>query len=198
VAPAQRRLTGLVVVSLLAAVMLAGCGATKTKTVVVVRTTTRTVTTTKTVTAAPTAAACPASALAGSFTGIPGSAGAGQISYALVVKNTSSSTCFVSGLPDVQQVGADGSVIPTKVTPEHPGATTAVKVSLAPGDSARAEARFSPDIPGVGENQTGACEPKAVKLRVTAPGGGSFDVPVTQPTSVCEHGSLRFDVYSSA
>jgi hypothetical protein len=190
--------TRLIPAAVLAALAVTGCGATKT--VTVVQTTTRLVTTTKTVTSAAPAAAspCAASDLAGSFSGVPGSAGAGQISYALVVKNTSGSTCFVSGLPVVEQIGADGSAIPTTVSAEHPGAATAVKVSLAPGDSARAEARFSPDIPGVGETQTGACEPKAVKLRVTAPGGGTFDVPVTQPTSVCEHGSLRFEVYSSA
>jgi hypothetical protein len=182
----------------LAALVIAGCGATKT--VTVVQTTTRTVTTTKTVTAPAAAAAspCAASDLGGTFRGVLGSAGAGQISYALVVKNTSSSPCFVSGLPVVQLVGTDGSDLPTKVSAAQPGATTAVKVSLAPGESARAEARFSPDVPGVGETQTGPCEPKAAQLRVTAPGGGTFDVPIVPPTSVCEHGSLRFEVYSSA
>jgi hypothetical protein len=196
VALAQGRLTRVGAVALLAAVAVAGCGGTKT--VTVVRTTTHTVTTTKTVTAAATAAACPDSALAGTFRGIPGSAGAGQISYALVVKNTSGSTCLVSGLPVVQLLGADGSALPTNVSAESPGATTAVKVTLAPGDSASAQARFSPDVPGVGEGQTGACEPKAAQMRVTAPGGGEFDVPVIPQTSVCEHGSLRFGVYSSS
>jgi uncharacterized protein DUF4232 len=198
VALAQGRLTRVGALSVLAALALAGCGATKT--VTVIQTTTRTVTTTKTVTAAGPAASSPCAAtdLAGSFRGVPGSAGAGQISYALVVKNTSGSSCFVTGLPVVQLLGADGTALPTKVSPAQPGATTAVKVSLAPGDSAKAEARFSPDVPGVGESQTGACEPKAVQMRVTAPGGGTFDVPVIPATSVCEHGSLRFDVYSSA
>jgi hypothetical protein len=199
VALAQGRLTRAVVVAFLSALVLAGCGGT-TSTVTVVQTTTRTVTTTKTVTSAAAAAAtspCASSDLAGSFRGVPGSAGAGQISYALVVKNTSGSACFVTGLPVVQLLGADGSNLPTKVSAEQPGATTAVKVSLGPGGSAGAQARFSPDVPGVGETQTGACEPKAVQMRVTAPGGGTFDVPVTPPTSVCEHGSLRFDVYSS-
>jgi hypothetical protein len=191
--------TRVAAVAVLSAFVLAACGATKT--VTVVQTTTRTVTTTETVTSAgPPAASspCAASDLTGSFRGIPGSAGAGQISYALVVKNTSNSSCFVTGLPIVQLLGADGSSLPTKVSPEQPGAATAVKVSLAPGDSAAAQARFSPDVPGVGESQTGACEPKAAEMRVTAPGGGTFDVPVIPRTSVCEHGSLRFDVYSSA
>jgi hypothetical protein len=183
-------------VALLAALAAAGCGATRT--VTVVHTTTRTLTTTKTVTVAATAAACPDSSLSGSFRGIPGSAGAGQISYTLVVKNTSDSPCFVSGLPVVQLLGADGSALPTNVSAENPGAVTAVKVTLAPGDSASAQARFSPDVPGVGENQAGACEPKAAQMRVTAPGGGAFDVPVIPQTSVCEHGSLRFGVYSSS
>jgi hypothetical protein len=188
--------TSVGAVALSAALAVAGCGATKT--VTVVQTTTRTVTTTETVTAAATAAACPDSALAGTFRGIPGSAGAGQISYALVVKNTSSSPCFVSGLPVVQLLGTDGSALPTNVSAENPGAVTAVKVTLAPGDSASAQARFSPDVPGPGENQTGACQPKAAQMRVTAPGGGTFEVPILPQTSVCEHGSLRFGVYASS
>ena len=195
---AQGRVTRAGAVALLGALTVAGCGATKT--VTVVQTTTRVVTTTETVTSAASAPGppCAAADLTGSFRGVLGSAGAGQISYVLVVKNTSDSSCFVSGLPVVQLLGSDGSQLSTKVSPAQPGATTAVKVTLAPGDSASAQARFSPDVPGVGENQTGACEPKAVQMRVTAPGGGTFDVPVTPQTSVCEHGSLRFGVYSSA
>jgi hypothetical protein len=171
-------------------------------TVTVTVTTARTVTTTTTVAAGTSqteaAAPCPAGDLTGSFSEIPGSAGAGQISYALDLKNTSGSSCFVTGLPAVRLLGAGGTALPTKVAAERPGANPGVKVSLAPGASARTQARFSPDVPGVGEGTAGGpCEPKAVQMRVTAPGGGTVVVPVEPPTSVCEHGSLRFDVFSS-
>jgi hypothetical protein len=33
---------------------------------------------------------------------------------------------------------------------------------------------------------------------VTANGGGTFVVPITPPTSVCEHGSLRMTLYTAA
>jgi hypothetical protein len=199
VALSQRRLTRVAAGGLLATLVVAGCGATKT--VTVVQTTTHTVTTTKTVTTTSAqgqaSSPCAASDLTGTFDAVAGSAGAGQISYMLEVKNTSTSACFVTGLPTVELLGSGGSTLPTKVSADHPGQATAVKVSVAPGGSAGAQARFSPDVPGVGEGQTGACEPKAVQVRVTATGGGTFDVPVQPPTSVCEHGSLRFDVYTS-
>jgi Domain of unknown function (DUF4232) len=178
------------------AIAAAGCGGTRSVTV----TTTRVVTTTRTVTqTTPSAAgACAASALGGAFKGVPGSAGAGQISYALTLSNASSSACFATGLPVVQLLDARGNPLPTHVSPAHPGQQAAVKVTLVPGASAKAEARFSPDVPGPGEQHPGRCEPIAVQLRVTATGGGTLDVPVTPPTSVCEHGSLRFDVLTSA
>jgi Protein of unknown function (DUF4232) len=185
-------LTGLVVGA------LAGCGGAKS--VTVTQTVTRTVTHTVTTTPAPTAApACTGSSLAGTFAGIPGSAGAGQISYRLTVTNTSDSACFVSGLPQLQLLDAQGGALSTSVTAAQPGTATAAKIVLQPSASATSDARFSPDVPGVGEGQAGQpCEPVAHQLQVTATGGGTFVAPITQPTSVCEHGSLRMTVYAAA
>jgi hypothetical protein len=178
------------------AIAAAGCGGTRSVTV----TATRVVTTTRTVTqAAPAAAgACSGSALRGAFEVLPGSAGAGQISYVLTLSNASPTACFVTGLPVVQLLDAQGNPLPTHVSPAHPGQQAAVKVTLAPGASAKAEARFSPDVPGPGEQHPGRCEPESAQLRVTATGGGTLNVAVSPPTSVCEHGSLRFDVLTSA
>jgi len=180
------------------ALAAAGCGGTKT--VTETQTQTQTVTTTRTVTTTTPAAAsepCTGSMLHGTFRGIEGSAGAGQISYTLTLTNVSNTSCFVSGLPVVQLLDAAGKPLPTHVSAEHPGQETAVKVALAHGDSAAAPARFSPDVPGVGDQQGGACQPTAALMRVTPNGGGTVDVPVQPPTSVCEKGSLRFDVFSS-
>lgn len=178
--------------------VLAGCGGTKT--VTVTRTVSRTLTVTTTTATPPpaAAAACTGDDLAGSFDVVPGSAGAGQISYALTLTNTSGSACYVSGLPALRLLDAQGAALPTSVSAARPGEGTAAKIVLQRGGSARAEARFSPDVPGEGETAPGQCEPTAHTVRVTAPGGGTLDVAVKPPTPVCEHGALRMSLYSAA
>ena len=65
-------------------------------------------------------------------------------------------------------------------------------VTLAPGRSAAATLRFSPDVPGPGESTSGPCEQTAHTVRVTlaSPGHGSLSGPISPPTAVCEHGSM--------
>jgi len=139
--------------------------------------------------------ACVGRDLTGTFAGVPGSAGAGSISYNLRLRNRSSRTCFVSGLPQLQLVGRTGKALPTHVRASHPGALTAVRVVVRPGGYTAATARFSPDVPGVGEGGYGPCEPKAYRARVTIPpGGGIVVVPLIPATPVCEHGSMTFSV----
>lgn len=194
------RRAGLGIGVVAAALFAAGCGGSKTVTV----TTTRTVTTARTVTAgratqpSPTSGACTGSDLSGSFAVVPGSAGAGQISYQLTLTNTSQGSCFLSGLPDALLLDETGAALPTHVSPARSGQPAAARITLEPGASVHAQARFSPDIPGPGERQTGPCEPVATRLRVQATGGGTVDVPVRPPTSVCEHGSLVFEVLAGA
>ena len=141
---------------------------------------------------------CTASQLSGSFTVIPGSPGAGNISYLLRLRNRSAKTCFVSGLAQLRLLSNNGRPLPTKVVPVFRPGLTAVRVVLRPGRSAKAEARFSPDIPGPGEPQTrGPCEPKAHRVRITPPpGGGTLVGPVTPPTPVCEHGTISLRALS--
>ncbi len=140
-------------------------------------------------------AMCKGSQLAGGFSVIRGSAGAGSISYALRLKNTSTSSCSVTGLPQGQLLGLHGGKLPTHVRAAFPGALAAVLVTLRPGQTARATARFSPDVPGTGEQTTGRCEPTAHRFRVVAPGGGRTTVELSPPTPVCEHGRLFFSAY---
>ena len=133
--------------------------------------------------------------LSGTFAAVPGSAGAGQISYNLRLRNRSSRTCFVSGLPVLRLVDRLGRPLPTHIAPSHPGALTAVRVLLRPGAYTAATARFSPDVPGTGEQVKGPCERKAYRARVTAPpGGGIVVVPIVPATPVCEHGSMVLSV----
>jgi hypothetical protein len=140
---------------------------------------------------------CTGSQLTGSFALVPGSPAAGSVSYTLRLRNRSASTCAVSGLPTVRLLGRTGTALPTHVRAAYPGVLAAV-VRLAPSQSAAATARFSPDVPGVGETAPGQCEPKAYRLRVTARGGGTTTVAVKPATPVCEHGSLSFSNYKRA
>jgi hypothetical protein len=144
------------------------------------------------------APACRGDDLDGTFAVVAGSAGAGQISYELTLTNKGTSACWVSGIPDAQLLDASGSPLPTHVAAARPGESLAARIELAPGDSAYAQARFSPDVPGVGEQHSGPCEPKAATMRVSPQGGGALEVPVKPPTPVCEQGALSFELLSSS
>jgi hypothetical protein len=139
---------------------------------------------------------CTGGQLAGTFKVVPGSAGAGNIVYALVLKNVSKSACRVTGLPQGRLLGKTGKPLPTHVVAGFRGGLTAVLVTLAPGRSTRATARFSPDVPGQGEPTAGRqCEPTAYWFRVTGQGGGTTKVALRPATPVCEHGQLQFTAY---
>jgi len=189
-------------VVILAVLALAGCGGmttqTVTQTVTHVQTVTVTTTgaTTTTKTAAP--APCAAGSLQGSFDVVPGSPGAGQISYTLKLTNTGATPCYVSGIPQVQLLGTTGGALATSASAEPPAPANPAKVSLQHGGSAVAVARFSPDVNGTGDSTTGQCQPTATVLRVTAPGGGTLDAPIQPPTPVCEQGSLHFRVFTAS
>lgn len=115
--------------------------------------------------------------------------------YALHLKNTSRTTCSVTGIPGVTLLDRRGKKLPTHRSPAQRGALTAVLVTLAPGQSARATARFSPDVPGVGEPVRGRrCEPVAYTLLVRPNGGGTLRAPIRPPSSVCEHGGMSWSV----
>jgi hypothetical protein len=143
-----------------------------------------------------TAADCTGSQLAGRFAAVYGSAGAGNISYKLSLKNTSATPCTVTGLPLGRLLGKTKAKLPTHIRAAYPGRLTAILVTLAPGGSAYATARFSPDVVGTGDQMTGPCEPKAYWFRVSARGGGTTTVKVLPPTPVCERGTMSFSAYS--
>jgi hypothetical protein len=143
-----------------------------------------------------TATSCAGTQLAGRFAVVYGSEGAGNIVYKLTLKNISPKTCTVTGLPQGQLLAKTKSKLPTHVRAAHANQLTAILVTLKHGGSTYATARFSPDIPGTGEQMTGQCEPKSYWFRVNAPGGGTTTVQVAPATPVCEHGTLSFSAYS--
>jgi hypothetical protein len=137
--------------------------------------------------------------LTGTFSVIPGSAGAGNIVYALRLRNRSTRTCFVSGLAGLRLLGKTGRALATHVAPAFRPGLTAVRVDLRPGARAKATARFTPDIPGPGEPTDGPCEPTAFHVRVAPPpGGGTLIAPVAPPTMVCVHGALSLSALGPA
>jgi uncharacterized protein DUF4232 len=132
---------------------------------------------------------CSGTQLAATFTLVLGSAGAGQIAYALTAKNSSQSACSLRGVPQATLLGVSGSPLPTHVRAAGGGTP---RIVLPPGASAVAQARFSPDVAGEGDSQSGACQPVAHTLELTAPGGGVTEAAIKPPTSVCQQGTLTF------
>lgn len=148
--------------------------------------------------AAHSASPCTGKDLRGTFKAVPGSQGAGNIVYALRLVDASAHACTVTGIPHVQLLGARGKAHPTDAVAAHPGQLTAVLVTLAPNKAAALTARFSPDVPGRGEQVIGPCEAISYKLRVTPSGGGSLIAPITPPTRVCEHGGMTLSALSAS
>jgi hypothetical protein len=135
---------------------------------------------------------CTGIQLGGTFAGVPNSAGAGNIVYRLALQNLSSATCVLTGLPQGGVLlGKTGTKLPTHVRNNFPG-RAAVLVRLAPGRFAYANARFSPDVPGTGDNTRGQCQPKSYWLQVEG-----INVKIAPATPVCERGTLSFSTYSS-
>ena len=139
---------------------------------------------------------CSGTQLKATFNVVRGSAGAGNIVYRLSVTNTSTTECGLTGTPAVRLYSKTGKALPTHVKPVFRPGLLAILVRLAPGMSAHATARFSPDVPGVGEPTSGRqCEPTAVTVRLTGPTGGVAKALVKPATPVCEHGTLQMSVY---
>jgi Domain of unknown function (DUF4232) len=188
----RRAAAGLVAAGI--ALTAAGCGlggGTKTVTVTQTTTLTTTVTTTGSVSSAKPCAGMDLSAV---FTLISGSAGAGQIGYTLTVKNTSPAPCALHGIPQGTLVAASGTALPTHV---KPAGGSGHQVVLPPGASATAVARFSPDVAGTGDSQSGPCQPVARTFQLSA-GGSVVEAQVQPPTSVCEQGTLNFEPFGYA
>jgi hypothetical protein len=131
---------------------------------------------------------CLAGQLATSFVVVPNSAGAGNISYDLRFRNISGQRCFVATVRKFRLLSKTRVPVPTSAINRVPPAGGAV--SLAPGGYAAATGRFSPDVPGPGEQHPPPCEPTAHFLQVTLHNGNTAVGPVTPPTPVCEHGTI--------
>jgi hypothetical protein len=146
------------------------------------------VTETVTVAAPAQGDACTADDLTGTFEVLPGSAGAGNIVYTLKVTNASQRPCTVSGVPALAFLDASGNELPSHVAPS--GSGTAALVTLQPGDSARSQVRFSPDVD--------PCDTGTAQTLHVAIGTGTLNVPIQPPTKLCGAGSLQPSAFTGA
>src|SRR5581483_4504537 len=136
---------------------------------------------------ASSAPACATGNLSVSFTFIPGSPGAGNVEYTLKVKNTGANSCSL-GKPTVTLLGKSGAA-----NPSHSHSTGAA-VTVPAGGTAKADARFSPDVAGTGDTQSAACQPVSYKVKVAFKGSpGTVTGPIKPPTRVCERGSMSIN-----
>jgi len=66
------------------------------------------------------ASPCTGQDLRGTFKAVPRSQGAGNIVYALRLRNASARACTVTGIPHVQLLDAKGKKLPTNAVAAHP------------------------------------------------------------------------------
>jgi len=121
------------------------------------------------------------------------SPGAGQRYAALVLTNSSGSTCRIYGYPGLQLLDGAHHALPTTVVRDP--ASPAHLLTVDPGRSVFAMLHWSV-IPGTGESQTGPCEPTATFLWVTPPDETTQLTLSWAGGYACEHG--RFDTSAFA
>lgn len=143
---------------------------------------------------------CHTADLSASFTAVPGSAGAGNISYNLRLTNKTTHLCTIYGFPGMLLLDAQRRPLPTNVVWDSLVAKRLVW--LIPNASAASTVRFSPDVPGSGDNGTAApgqkwtCEPTAYNIEVTPPDETTQLVTgVVPPTPVCERGTMQTSAF---
>jgi hypothetical protein len=132
----------------------------------------------------------------GTWRVVPASEGAGHVAADIAFKNISGQTCTVAGFPGVSLLASNDHPLPTNVLRDASAAVTTIKV--APGAWVHVEMRYSPNVPGPGEPDTGQCEPMTVHALAQLPGDSAW-APVTldSPTTVCEKGELQVKPFVS-
>jgi len=139
--------------------------------------------------------------LAGSFTVVVGSAGMGNIDYAITLTNIAPHPCTLYGYPGLLLLDMRSAPLPTNVLRIPDSAKRLI--TLPPGGIATAFGRFTPDVPGAGDNTTvpstgaWACQPTAVYTRITPPDETThLVVKVTPPTPVCQSGLIQVSAFA--
>lgn len=139
---------------------------------------------------------CHTADLSGSFTVVPDSEAAGSISYNLKLTNSGKRICTVYGFAGMLLLDKKHAPLPTHVV--WNSLVPKQLITLKPGASAAATDRFSPDVPGTGDNAApgSACQPTAAFAEITPPDETTQLVaPVSPPTSVCERGTMSLSAF---
>jgi hypothetical protein len=124
----------------------------------------------------------------------PGDSGAGQRHATVVLRNTSSRTCTVTGYGGIGLVDASGAPLPTRQN--RVSSPAVATVTLRPGGSASSLLHWGA-VPGAGDASTGDCQPTPAALQVIPPDETSpLSVPWTQGP-VCEAGTIDQQAYAA-
>jgi len=107
------------------------------------------------------------------------------VSYTLTITNQAQTACALAAPEPLRLLSKTGKPLPTHAS-TSPGGHYAL--TLAGGQWAQADSRFSPDVSGPGEGNP--CAPTAHRLRI-AIGSGHVLAPM-DPTPVCGHGQIAF------
>lgn len=84
--------------------------------------------------------------------------------------------------------------LPTNVLKN--GTATATTIKVPPGGWVHSEMRYSANVPGPGEPDTGQCEPTTVHALAQLPGDSAWaHITLDNPTPVCEKGELQVKAF---
>jgi hypothetical protein len=131
---------------------------------------------------------------------VPGSQGAGHESLNLTLTNISGHSCTVYGFPGLQLMAENAQDQPGADQPTTTNWDPAVPktlVTLADSGSASTTIQFDMDVPGVGEQTSGPCEPDSYYLAIIPPNNTTaVTARIGGPNSVtgitvCEQGRLQ-------
>ncbi len=126
----------------------------------------------------------------GTWRGVAGSEGAGHVAADISLQNTSGHSCTISGFPGVSLLASNDHPLPTNVIKDDSVSVTTITV--APGAWVHSEIRYSADIPGPGEPESGQCEPTTVHALAQLPGDSAWThITLDNPTPVCEKGEVQ-------
>ena len=132
----------------------------------------------------------------GTWRVVPASEGAGHVAADIALQNTSGHSCTVTGFPGVSLLASNDHPLPTTVMKET--AFTVTTVTVAPGAWVHSEMRYSANMPGPGEPQSGQCEPTTVHALAQLPGDSAWaHITLDNPTPVCEKGQLQVKPFVS-
>ena len=133
---------------------------------------------------------------AGTWRVVPDSQGAGHVAADLTLQNTSTHSCTVAGFPAIALLASNDRTLPSYIVKDTSAAVTTITV--APGAFVHAEMRYSANVPGPGEPQSGQCEPTTVHAQAQLPGDTAWaHITLDSPTPVCEKGELEMKPFVS-